>query len=56
MAEKRARYEIEATDGDVMKAVARLENAMHQAAKDLEFEEAARLRDQIQKLKHLGAA
>ncbi|WP_341938806.1 excinuclease ABC subunit UvrB [Marinimicrobium sp. C2-29] len=56
VAEKRARYEIEATDGDVMKAVARLENAMHQAAKDLEFEEAARLRDQIQKLKHLGAA
>ncbi|WP_347331383.1 excinuclease ABC subunit UvrB [Marinimicrobium locisalis] len=51
VAEKRAKYEVE-QEGDVLKAVAKLEQAMYQAAKDLEFEEAARLRDQIEKLKH----
>ncbi len=51
VAEKRARYEVE-QEGDVLKAVAKLEQAMYQAAKNLEFEEAARLRDQIEKLKH----
>ncbi|WP_439509842.1 excinuclease ABC subunit UvrB [Marinimicrobium koreense] len=51
VAEKRARYEVE-QEGDPLKAVAKLEQAMYQAAKNLEFEEAARLRDQIEKLKH----
>ncbi|WP_027331154.1 excinuclease ABC subunit UvrB [Marinimicrobium agarilyticum] len=51
VAEKKAKYEVE-QEGDVLKAVAKLEQAMYQAAKDLEFEEAARLRDQIEKLKH----
>jgi len=56
VAEKRARYELKAQGGDPLKTVAKLEQAMHQAAKDLEFEEAARLRDQIEKLKHEGVA
>jgi excinuclease ABC subunit B len=52
IAEKRAKYEVEISGGDIFKTITRLEQAMHQAAKDLEFEEAARLRDQIGKLKH----
>ncbi len=52
LAEKRAKYEVEISGGDIFKTVARLEQAMQQAAKDLEFEEAGRLRDQIGKLKH----
>lgn len=52
VAEKRAKYEVEISGGDIFKTIARLEQAMQQAAKDLEFEEAGRLRDQIGKLKH----
>lgn len=52
VAEKRAKYEVEISGGDIFKTISRLEQAMQQAAKDLEFEEAARIRDQIGKLKH----
>ncbi|MCP8898588.1 excinuclease ABC subunit UvrB [Gilvimarinus xylanilyticus] len=38
--------------GDLFKQVAQLEAQMMKAAKDLEFEKAAQLRDQIQTLKH----
>ena len=55
VAEQRAKYELKAQGGDPLKTVAKLEQAMHQAARDLEFEEAARLRDQIEKIKHEGA-
>src|SRR5690606_38519923 len=37
---------------DIWKTISQLEEKMFQAAKDLEFEEAARLRDHIAKLKH----
>lgn len=50
-AEKQGKYEAELATGDVWKHVATLEEQMFQAAKNLEFEEAARLRDQISKLK-----
>ncbi|GAB3091641.1 excinuclease ABC subunit UvrB [Aestuariicella hydrocarbonica] len=50
-AEKQGKYEAELATGDVWKHVATLEEAMFQAAKNLEFEEAARLRDQISRLK-----
>lgn len=39
------------TEEDAIKEVARLEKAMHKAAKDLAFEEAATIRDQIRALK-----
>ena len=41
--------------GDLFKRVAQLEAQMMKAAKDLEFEKAAQLRDQIQTLKHKSA-
>ncbi|WP_020209718.1 excinuclease ABC subunit UvrB [Gilvimarinus chinensis] len=44
-----------AEGGDVFKQIERLENEMMKAAKDLEFEKAAALRDQIQSLKHQAA-
>src|SRR5690554_620252 len=52
VAEKQARYAVELEGGDVWKTIQKLERAMQQAARDLEFEEAARLRDQIERLKH----
>jgi excinuclease ABC subunit B len=52
VAEKQAKYAVDLEGGDVWKTISKLEQAMQQAAKDLEFEEAARLRDQIAKLKH----
>ncbi|MDQ2078366.1 excinuclease ABC subunit UvrB [Marinimicrobium sp. ABcell2] len=52
VAEKQAKYAVELEGGDVWKTITKLEQAMQQAAKDLEFEEAARLRDQIERLKH----
>lgn len=39
------------TENDAIKEVARLEKAMHQAARDLAFEEAATIRDQIRAIK-----
>ncbi|WP_439136097.1 excinuclease ABC subunit UvrB [Pseudomaricurvus sp.] len=51
VAEKQGKYEAELATGDVWKHVANLEEQMFQAAKNLEFEEAARLRDQISRLK-----
>jgi excinuclease ABC subunit B len=50
-AEKKGKYEAEMSTGDVWKHVAELEEKMFQAAKNLEFEEAANLRDQISRLK-----
>ena len=52
MAEKQARYAVELEGGDMWKTIQKLERAMQQAARDLEFEEVARLRDQIEQLKH----
>ena len=51
VAEKEGKYEAELATGDVWKHIAKLEEQMYQAAKNLEFEEAARLRDQISRLK-----
>lgn len=50
-AEKKGKYEAEMSTGDVWKHVSELEEKMFQAAKNLEFEEAASLRDQISRLK-----
>jgi len=55
-AEKQARYAVEVQGGDVWKTIELLEKQMFQAAKDLEFESAARLRDQIEKLKKTALA
>jgi len=41
------------TKGDVEKTIARLHKMMEKKAKDLEFEEAARLRDEIARLKRI---
>lgn len=49
--EKKGKYEVEVSPGDVWKQVAELEEKMFQAAKNLEFEQAAALRDQISRLK-----
>ncbi len=51
VADKKGKYEAEMSTGDVWKHVAELEEKMFQAAKNLEFEEAAALRDQISRLK-----
>lgn len=52
VAEVSTDYSVELTGGDLWRHIAKLEEAMFQHAKDLEFEQAANLRDQIQKLKH----
>ncbi|WP_111640882.1 excinuclease ABC subunit UvrB [Marinimicrobium alkaliphilum] len=52
VAERKGRYAVQPEDGgDVWQQLEKLEQAMFQAAKDLEFEEAARLRDEIHRLK-----
>ncbi len=53
VAEKTGRYDIEKLreGGDIWKTIAELEEKMFQSAKNLEFEEAARLRDEIGRLK-----
>ncbi|MCW8194130.1 excinuclease ABC subunit UvrB [Proteobacteria bacterium 005FR1] len=52
VAEHFSDYEIgELASKDVWKTIAKLEEKMFQSAKDLEFEEAAKIRDQIAKLK-----
>ena len=52
VAERQAKYAVELEGGDVWKTIQKLEQAMQQAARDLEFEQAAQLRDQIERLKH----
>lgn len=54
IAEIDATYSVE-SGGDIWKQIESLEKLMHQAAKDLEFERAASLRDQITKLKTQAA-
>ncbi len=52
VAEKRGRYKAEKQfEGDIWQQISVLEEQMYQAAKDLAFEEAARLRDEITELK-----
>ncbi|MYM62541.1 excinuclease ABC subunit UvrB [Pseudomaricurvus sp. HS19] len=51
VAESTADYGTDLASGDVWKQVAALEEKMFEAAKNLEFETAARLRDQIAQLK-----
>ena len=51
LADKKGKYEVEIGTGDVWQHVAQLEEQMFQAAKNLEFEKAASLRDQISQLK-----
>ena len=50
MAETVAEYK---SMDDLEEVIKRLESEMHQAAKDLEFERAAELRDQIKELQKL---
>ncbi|TQV80987.1 excinuclease ABC subunit UvrB [Exilibacterium tricleocarpae] len=53
LAEPRGRYDVEKlkASGDLWQTIAQLEQKMFQCAKDLNFEEAARLRDEIAQLK-----
>jgi len=51
IAEKQGRYNVEIDPKNLWKSIELLEKQMFQAAKDLEFEMAAKLRDQIDKLK-----
>lgn len=51
VAEVAGEYHVDVGDGDVWKQIAKLEEFMFQAAKDLEFEKAGAIRDQIRKLK-----
>jgi len=52
VAERQAKYAVEVDPKDIWKTIEMLEKQMFQASKDLEFELAATLRDQIEKLKH----
>lgn len=49
-AQEQAKYDV-MSEKDVMKAIKKLEKAMHDAAKNLEFEKAASYRDDLKKLK-----
>lgn len=51
VAEKQGRYTVDVDPKNLWKSIELLEKQMFQAAKDLEFEVAAKLRDQIEKLK-----
>jgi len=54
-AEKRGRYDAEPLSvEEAAKSIGELEKAMFKAAENMEFEEAARLRDEIQSLKNSG--
>lgn len=58
VADKKGAYELDKllAEGDVWQQVAALEEQMFAAAKNLEFEQAAALRDQVEQLKkHLGS-
>lgn len=51
VAEKQGRYKVDIDEKNLWKSIELLEKQMFQAAKDLEFEVAAKLRDQIETLK-----
>lgn len=51
IAERQGKYKVEVNPKDIWKTIEALEKQMYQAAKDLEFEVAAKLRDEIEKLK-----
>ena len=51
IAEKQGKYKVEVNPKDIWKTIELLEKQMFQAAKDLEFEVAAKLRDEIETLK-----
>ena len=55
-AEKQGKYAVDLNGGDVWKTIEALEKQMMQAAKDLEFEAAAKLRDQITQLRQKAIA
>ncbi|MEH6576925.1 MAG: excinuclease ABC subunit UvrB [Amphritea sp.] len=57
VAEKAAEYDIDPknlTSAELAKTMSRLEDKMYESAKNLEFEQAAHYRDQLEKLKHSG--
>ncbi len=51
IAEKQAQYKVNVDPKDIWKTIDQLEKQMFQAAKDLEFEVAAKIRDEIERLK-----
>ena len=51
IAERSGKYSVEVNPKDIWKTIELMEKQMFQAAKDLEFEVAAKLRDEIEKLK-----
>lgn len=56
-AEPEAEYRIDAellSPTELARAITRLEDKMYEAAKNLEFEQAARYRDELERLKHSG--
>jgi excinuclease ABC subunit B len=52
IAERSGKYTVDVNPKDIWKTIELMEKQMFQAAKDLEFEVAAKLRDEIEKLKH----
>ncbi|UUA73881.1 excinuclease ABC subunit UvrB [Cellvibrio sp. QJXJ] len=52
IAERTGKYTVDVNPKDIWKTIELMEKQMFQAAKDLEFEVAAKLRDEIEKLKH----
>jgi excinuclease ABC subunit B len=52
IAERSGKYSVDINPKDIWKTIELMEKQMFQAAKDLEFEVAAKLRDEIEKLKH----
>ena len=56
IAERQTKYLAEINPKDLWKSIDNLEKQMFQAAKDLEFEVAAKLRDDIEKLKKKAVA
>jgi excinuclease ABC subunit B len=51
IAERQTKYKVDVNPKDIWKTIELMEKQMFQAAKDLEFEVAAKLRDEIEKLK-----
>jgi excinuclease ABC subunit B len=51
IAERSGKYSVDVNPKDIWKTIELMEKQMFQAAKDLEFEVAAKLRDEIEKLK-----